>query len=314
VAWDQIEYPNRKHQSIVADRSPEVSFKEDDSHFQFEGPRFTAAIGKSSGLIEEYTSQGKAFFLSPLMPNFWRALTDNDGAWTKGRADYKSWAAVKDEMKVTSVEVAGKTSSHVTVVADFDLRAVPSAYQITYTVHGSGRIRLAVKYTHEGDLDSPLRIGLTTTIPTDYDQVQWYGRGLHESYSDRKTGAAIGIWEQSVEDMVFEYIRPQENGNRTETRWFTLSAGEGRSFKATGGTLFDFSVWPYTQEDISPKSGGYNIHDVPRRDFLTLNIDHGSIGVGGITSWGTRARPLPEYLMNQAGETYEYVVDLMLEE
>jgi len=128
----------------------------------------------------------------------------------------------------------------------------------------------------------------------------WYGRGPEESYADRKTGMAIGLYSEDVYQPALEYIRPQEVGNKADTRWVCWTDKKGFGVMAVGLPMIYTSAWYYTMQDMEIARHPY---ELPKRDTITVNIDCGQTGVGGDNSWG--ARPHKEYRL-EAGKTYEY--------
>jgi beta-galactosidase len=145
------------------------------------------------------------------------------------------------------------------------------------------------------------RFGMQMAIPGEYEMVTWYGRGPHESYWDRKTGAAVGLYSGRVEELIFDYVRPQENANRTDVRWLTLTNADGEGLLVVGMPLLSVSAWPYTMEDLEQAK---HVHELPHRDTVTLNIDFEQMGIGGDDGWTERARPHPEYRLPV--KTYGY--------
>ena len=133
-----------------------------------------------------------------------------------------------------------------------------------------------------------------------FTHVSYYGRGPHENYWDRKTGAALGRYSSSIAEIGYDYIRPQENGNRSDCRWVEFSAEDGTRLRITGKPLIDFSAWPYTMEDLAFAE---HIHELPRRDAITLNIDSAQQGVGDLTS---AVMGLPEDAQLLAGNPCEF--------
>ena len=122
----------------------------------------------------------------------------------------------------------------------------------------------------------------------------WYGRGPHESYWDRKSGARVGRYEGAVLDQYHPYIRPQENGNKTDVRWVALTNDLGVGLLVVGmPVLGGASAYPFLNEDFDPGDAKQQRHttDVVPRDLVTLNVDFGQMGVGGDTSWGARTHP-----------------------
>jgi beta-galactosidase len=171
-----------------------------------------------------------------------------------------------------------------------------SLHTVHYHVFGNGEI-VVTSSLDPGALGLPdlPKFGLTLQLPSELEQVEWFGRGPHESYSDRKTGAAIGVYRASVSDLYYPYIRPQENGNRSDVRWAAFSGGDGIGLLAIADSVMEFSA--LFQEDQDFDEGDRPTHrhawDIIPRDYVVLDLDLMQMGVGGDTSWG--ARPHPEY-------------------
>ena len=170
------------------------------------------------------------------------------------------------------------------------------------------------------DLPETPRIGLTAELIQELDEVQWYGRGPHESYWDRKTGARIGLYRSSVSDLYWPYLRPQENGNRSDVRWFSLINREkGYGILIKGVPMVDFSAHHQRIEDFESlertdgrhQDGEHvkNRHtiDVPTRDLVTLNVDYRQMGVGGDNSWGAQTHD--EYKLTQSKYAFSFIIE-----
>ena len=170
------------------------------------------------------------------------------------------------------------------------------------TVYGSGDVVIERSFRPENlKLPEIPRFGMQMAVPGAFDTMTWYGRGPHESYDDRKAGAAVGRYSGKVEELIHDYVRPQENGNRTDVRWVTLTNSDGDGLLAVGMPLLNVSAWPYTMEDLEKAR---HIHELPRRDTVTLNLDLRQMGVGGDDGWTERARPHYEYTLPV--KTYGY--------
>ena len=140
----------------------------------------------------------------------------------------------------------------------------------------------SLEITHTGTpkMFNLLRFGTKMGLLREFDQVKWYGRGPQETYFDRKTGGKITIHEKSVADLEHHYMRPQENGNRTDVRWVEIrnKDNQGLRFEAMGETPICFSAWHYTQDQLHMAK---HIHELPHYDITTFNVDLNQIGVGG---------------------------------
>jgi beta-galactosidase len=136
-------------------------------------------------------------------------------------------------------------------------------------------------------------------MPGRFNTLTWFGRGPHETYWDRKTGAAIGLYSGPVKEHIHTYVRPQENGNKSDVRWMALTDHDGVGLIAVGIPTIDISAWPFTMGDLTKAR---HIHELPQRDTITVNLDYKQMGVGGDDSWGARTHS--EYTL--PAKTYGY--------
>ena len=163
----------------------------------------------------------------------------------------------------------------------------------TYTIYGSGDVLVDTHVAPSGELPPLPRIGLQMSLPGEYNAFAWYGRGPHETYADRKLGAQIGVYGGTVDDQYMPYIRPQENGNKIETRWAALSAGDGVGLLVVGMPLLNVSAHHFTSQDLTQAR---HTHELKRRDDITLHLDYAQGGLGN-GSCGAQAGVLPQYLL-----------------
>jgi beta-galactosidase len=289
VAWDQFQIPFETPPPLTVglDIMPALGVEESSRTITVRGRDFEIGIGRSSGAIESFVAWGKQL-INPggeLTPNFWRAPTDNDignnmpkrlGVWRQAGAD----------RKIQTVAVEQIAPQLVRVTAQATLPGVKdSPYRTTYTIYGTGDVVVEGALEPASDLPDLPRFGMQMTLPGEFDTMTWFGRGPHESYWDRKTGAAVGMYYGPVSRQIHLYVRPQETGNKTDVRWVTLTNKDGVGLLATsqGGSLLNASAWPCTLQDIEDAK---HIHELPTRDFVTLNLDYQQMGVGGDDSWG----------------------------
>jgi beta-galactosidase len=189
----------------------------------------------------------------------------------------------------------------VTVVATLD--AGNSKLTSTYHVLGDGTIEVSNMLVPDNDLPNIPRVGMQMKMPAKFANMEWYGRGPHENYWDRKTGASVGVYAEKVTEPVHKYVRPQENGNKTDVRWMTLTDDAGYGIKVSGMPLLSVSAWPYSMEDLAK---AWHPYEIPKRDFITVNIDYKQMGVGGDDSWGARTHP--EYTLPAQEYSYRFMI------
>jgi len=285
VAWDQMELPWKADAPAVvaAGSLPKVELRKSKDRFEATGDGFTVAVGRDSGLIESYAVDGRELLAGPFTPNFWRAPTDNDN----GNGAPKRLACWRDAGKNRKdIKVRAKAKDN-TVVFEVSSRIAPAESVLThvYTVHGNGNVVVEMSMEPKTKAPEMQRFGMQAALAKDLNRMTWYGRGPQENYWDRKTGAAVGVYSAGVEEMFHPYIEPSEYGNRADVRWVAMTDEKGRGLMAVGMPLVYTSAWPFSMEDLENAS---HICELPRRDFVTFNVDLGQTGVGGDDSWGAR--------------------------
>ncbi|MCP4900986.1 MAG: glycoside hydrolase family 2, partial [bacterium] len=278
------------------------------------GDGFELKLGKLRGELLSFRIDEIELVRTGLVPNFWRAPTDNDlGNGMPARCGIWQHAGEKRLVEEVTVERLGESVAR--VVVETRLVEVEAKYTTSYTVFGTGDVLVEVSYRSEkDDLPELPRFGMTMTLPKAFVEMSWFGRGPHESYWDRKTGAAVGRYSGAVWDQFHPYTRPQETGNLTDVRWLALRDAQGYGLLAVGGPLLSTSAWqfPVDELDFQPVAGSDRESIVPvsrrhgaeirRHDFVTLNLDDKQMGVGGDTSWGAKTHP--EYTLT--GSEYSY--------
>ena len=153
------------------------------------------------------------------------------------------------------------------------------------------------------------RMGMRFALPDAYNQVQWYGRGPFENYADRNTAALIGIHNDHTDNgWTRNYIRPQESGYKTDTRWLKLTNTEGVGISVEGLQPLCFSAMSQLTEDFDEGNTKKNRHvtDIIKRPFVTLHVDLNQRGVGGDTSWGAETHE--EYRLKAKKYSYGFVI------
>lgn len=211
--------------------------------------------------------------------NFWRAPIDNDmyvlPDWRKAHLD-----------KLTErIDTCGwERLDEGTIQFKWTSRIAPPVYdwgfrcETTYTISGSGLITIDVHGVPEGKPPAMLpKIGLQLEIPSDMDRVKWYGRGPGESYSDSKEAGRFGVYSRTVDELFTHYVYPQENGNRTDVRWVSITDGSGIGLLAAGVPELEFSARRFTDADLEAAK---HASDLVPRDFITLNLDYRQNGLG----------------------------------
>lgn len=301
VAWDQIVMPWTVDARAPADAPHgDVALTEVEGAYVIEGQGFSVRFGKHAGL-ESIMIDGAEWLAEPVRPNFWRAPTDNDKGYGMP-VEQGVWKAAGFGSTVTESTARRQDNGTVVVTYDMEHPAVQeTTSRLVYTVFGDGTIGVAMTLTPRGDnLPDLPRVGLTWAMDAAFDQVAWYGRGPWESYADRKTGAAVGRYAAAVEEMPHDYLRPQENGNRTDVRWVSLTDTAGRGIRITGDPVISFTARSYSQDVLDQAHHPYELF---RSGNVHLQVDANQTGVGGDDAWG--ARPHRQYRL-PADQTCRY--------
>jgi len=255
---------------------------------------YEAKIDKKTGYIVSYVVNNEAILLSPLKANFIRATTDNDLAkGNKINKKSREWISIDDSLQVKKITIK-KEKIDITSTSSFD-----AELQLKYQFLDEG-VKVSFKVNIPEKAPDLVRFGMQTTIPKRFSNTTYYGKGPHENYWDRKESGKLSEHMSKTKDIAFDYIYPQENGNRSDVRSLTL-ASEQEYLKIIGYPTIDFSIWSYTQENLNEATHTY---DLDEKDFFTLNIDYKQLGLGGDDSWSQKALALPQYQLNK--NKYEY--------
>jgi len=265
-----------------------VTVTRQDGRVVVAGPAFEAAFD-GTGLVS-YRVRGEERLAGPLAPNLWRVPTDNDEGG--GRAGFASrWrAAGIDRLAVAAsdprVETTGTGTARVTV--DTRLAGTSSALisiVTVYEVAGDGTIGVSATFTVDGTWPPLPKVGLQVQVPGRLDTAEWYGRGPHENYADRKDGARLGVFRARVAGLHFPYVMAQENGSRSDVRWVSLTDATGRGLRFTGAPTLSFTAHDYTDAALLAAKTS---QEIARDGRVTLSLDLAQMGLGGDDSWSPR--------------------------
>lgn len=272
---------------MISDRSSRYMLTAGTMTYEFE-------TKDTGGSLLRVTDNGKRVFYELPQLNFWRAPTDNDlGAKTQTKLRVWKEAGRNVTCKFVNLEKAG---SSVSVQYEYCLERVAASVYMTYTVNRDGSLTVDAHYKPlSDDVPEMVRFGMLMTLPKEYNDFTWYGRGPHESYIDRKHDAFIGIYNGKVDEQAFPYYRPQETGNKTDVRWLTLRDGKGRGILVEGSQPLSVSATRNRPDDYDSGKMRKQWHptDTPPRNETVLCVDLFQRGVAGTDSWGIN--PLDEY-------------------
>ncbi len=307
VAWEQFGLPNFTPQpgTRLSEIAP-PEFEEDVANILIRGRDFSLLFDRIMGTITSFVYKGIEFIRTGPVPDFWRAPTDNDyGNGMPVRC--AAWREAGAKRIVDSVRIADLGSAAVRIEVEMILPTVESKYRTRYLIFGDGNIVIESRFIPgPEDLPELPRFGTQLTLPARFERVRWFGRGPHESYWDRKTGAAIGFYEGLVRHQYHPYIRPQENGNKSDVRWIAVMDDWESGLLAAGMPLLSASASHHDIGDFesAPEKNQRHPSDIVRRPWTVLNLDLGQMGVGGDNSWG--ARPHSQYTLPPREYSYMF--------
>ncbi|WP_242091873.1 glycoside hydrolase family 2 TIM barrel-domain containing protein [Aestuariivivens sediminicola] len=297
-----------------------VSIATNDSIATISNAHFEIKFNLNTGRLMTLDYGDGNLLIHGLSPNFWRASTDNDfGA--KSPQKLAVWNdATKDQALAEVTFLSGgehmdlNTNGSVndfTIKTVYDIPAVEGQITIHYSINELGYIRVTNQLSQiKSSLPHLPRFGNNLILKKDYDQVNWFGRGPHENYADRKTSALVGRYKASVSDLYFPYIRPQENGYKTDVRWVSFTNSKGKGLKVHGMQLLNFSAHHQYNVDFDAGKTKQQRHttDIKQRDLVNINIDYGQTGVGGDNSWSERAWAHKQYRIQPEDLNYSYII------
>ncbi|MDX2429676.1 MAG: DUF4981 domain-containing protein, partial [Bacteroides sp.] len=293
-------------EEFMAVGSDEVSIDESGEKVVISIKDGTMVFDRRSGYLELYSMEGLDLLTGGPFPNFWRAPTENDfGNNMPLRSSL--WRYFGEDLELQSI-VPVKTDQIAMLQTEYIHPENGSTYRVSYTVNNEGEILVDVQFNPGSDRFPVMpRFGMSLELSDEFDHVAYYGRGPHENYIDRNHSSGVGLYESTVEEQYVPYITNGENGNKTETRWISLSNNEGRGILIKGLPLFDFSALPYSQSSLNREvRDGAHTTDLELSGKVYLNVDWKQMGVGGDDSWGARTHT--SYLLSPEPLKYSFII------
>ncbi|MEL6852489.1 MAG: glycoside hydrolase family 2 TIM barrel-domain containing protein, partial [Bacteroidota bacterium] len=297
MAWEQLDM----RQILVLDQvfgmaqpGDDIESSADSLSWLLKTPQATWSIDKQTGQLTSVTDGETTLTLQGPLPNIWRAPVDNDEGGEE-RSYAHRWRAYGLDQVQNQVDSVSVEDNILTTAGRLIAKGGELSYQISYEVYYDGYVAVEVALEVPEDAPPLPRVGTLWKLPEATDQLQWYGRGPHESHWDRKAGARVGLYQGSVADQYVNYGKPQENGNKTDVRWMSLTNanGSGIKVKAAAGYL-NMGAHHYSLENLTAAKHPY---DLKRTDKVSLHLDHQQMGVGGDDSWNPRTHE--EYLLKR---------------
>ena len=346
IACDQFRLPIENPKKTFKTSGPKLTVSTNGDNLSASSSKVNFVFNRKTGIVTSYKVDGTEYFSEGfgIQPNFWRAPTDND----YGNGMPKRLQVWKESSKNFNVTDATVTmdGNNAEVNVNYLLPA-GNLYIVNYTIYPSGAVNVAARFTST-DMDAAQtevseatrtatftpgrdaarkeasklnvpRIGVRFRLPASMNQVEYFGRGPAENYLDRNAGSMVGLYKSTAEELYFPYVRPQENGHHTDTRWVSLSTGKKGlliqadntiGFNALRNSIEDFDdeeatglprQWSnFTPEQVANHDEAaaknvlrrqHHINDITPRDFVEVCVDLKQQGVAGYDSWGSRPEP-----------------------
>ena len=355
IAYDQFRLPVEAERNTYKANGPALQTQTQGDELTVSSSKVNFVFNKKSGLVTSYKVDGTEYFKDGfgIQPNFWRAPNDNDyGNGAPKRLHV--WKQSSKDFHVTDTKVS--TEDKAVLLQATYLLAAGNLYVVTYKIYPSGIVHVNAKFTSTdmqaaetevseatrmatftpgsdaarkaaSKLEVP-RIGVRFRLPAQMNNVQYFGRGPEENYIDRNHGTMVGIYQTTADKMYFNYVRPQENGHHTDTRWLNLSPDKGNGLVIVADSLIGFNALrnsvedfdseealphPYQWNNFSPEEAAnhdekaarnvlrrmHHVNDITPRDFVEVCVDMKQQGVGGYDSWGARPEPFHQIPANR---------------
>jgi len=280
-----------------------------DKILSFKSGNISGKFNTANGQWQAYMVNGESVLKGFPEPYFWRAPTDNDfGNQMPQRLGI--WRSAHANRKLVSVQTNDKREDELSIEVQYQLTDVGASYKVNYTILKDGSMKVEALMDLSGlQVHEMPRFGMRMQVERTFEHISYYGRGPWENYADRNTAAFVGEYQHHLEDMfVANYIRPQENGYRTDVRWMKMLSDKGKGFIITGMQPICFSALPYTAEDLDPGVTKKNQHPsaLNKRNFTSLHIDLKQRGLGGDDSWG--ALPHAPYLLTEKKYAFAFII------
>lgn len=301
-----------KFDKVETAQKGNISVEETNSYVKVSAGRTTVTVGKHTGMIDylDVDNEPVLKFRESMKPEFWRAPTDND----YGAGLQKAFSVWKNpKMRLQSFDKnIGKDS--IVLTAKFDMPDVKAQLVMGYKINAAGEVVVSEKMITDktAKISDLFRYGMQIGMPAQFSKIEYYGRGPVENYIDRNSNTFIGKYEANVKDEYYSYIRPQESGNHTDIRSFSIynpASGKGLTFE--GFAPMECSAIGYPIEDlddgpVKEHAWGHHSGDLQDTDLVQLHIQQAQYGLGCIDSWG--ARPLEKYRLHYGDREFKFVI------
>jgi beta-galactosidase/beta-glucuronidase len=306
MAWEQFTLPFNEYPLAGFMDQEKMNLAEKENNISIKGKGFEYSFSKADGMLNSLVFNNKEMIEKPSKINIWRAVTDNDFGGGSNSFSSQWIAEGADRMQIkgesVSCEMLNNGAFVVNAIGKFFSDSMNFTYNLIYTIYDDGSMLTQFALKANKPYRSIPKVGMQFFLKKDFAQAEWIGRGPQESYPDRFMGAKLGHYKLNINDLYYPYVKPQENGNRFDTRSLMLHSSLG-NILVYGDKPFNFSAHYYELYEFSK---AMFLSDVRDAGYLTLNIDGRIAGVGGDDSWSPRTHK--EYVLSDKEYSYSFTI------
>lgn len=303
VAYEQFALPDDVTPLDYTPSSENVTVSEEGSVYKVQGEKFSFNINKITGAMENYIYDDVQIIEKGPVPNFWRALVENDLIYTMDQERLAKNVTAKN------IAVGKNEQGVITVTVNLAFGGFDGMRQtMVYNIEGNGAVTVSATVDgtalKDGDyMRRFLRVGTEIVLPEGYENIEWYGNGPRETFSDRKSGAVTGKYESTVSKMYYPYLSGGDTGTLTDVKWLTVTNPNTNTAMAVAASVpLEMSALHYTASDLGEK----HPYSMEPSEKTYLSVNYGSQGTGN-NSCGPDV--LEEYsLLNNKKYSYSYTM------
>ena len=311
IAKEQLHLKGHWKNNMILTSAVNMDVKKAKNTIVFKSDKTAITFDKKTGFISGYTFNNQPILKEgyQLRPNFWRAPNDNDmGANLQKKLI--AWKQATENPILINWEYSNTKDNTINVVAVYSLPQLFSELIINYEINSHGEILIKATLNIDKAKETPMlpRFGMEMILPKNFEIISYYGKGPFENYIDRNYSSKVGLYNQTVSQQFYPYIRPQETGNKTGVRWFNLSNDNSIEINIQSDHLLSITALHYLTEDLDDGLEKKQNHpeDLKQRDVTSLKIDYKQMGVGGINSW--YELPMETYSLKAKSYQYQFKI------
>ncbi|WP_026727655.1 glycoside hydrolase family 2 TIM barrel-domain containing protein [Flavobacterium denitrificans] len=310
IATEQLAYKGEWKNDIKIAGDGKITVEKKANSTVFKSENAEIAFDKKTGFINGYSFQNLPIIKEgyQLRPNLWRAPNDNDfGA--NFQKNLVAWKEATENPTLINWTFSVTKNNTILVKSTYSLPQVTSTLELNYELNANGELSVKEELKIDKTKEQPMlpRFGMEIIVPKDFGNMTYYGRGPHENYIDRNYSSKVGLYNQTVSEQYYPYIRPQETGNKTDIRFLELT-GDKLKLTVTSDKFLAITALHYLNEDLDDGLEKDQRHaaELQERDLTSLKIDYKQMGVGGIDSW--QAWPMKQYLLQDKNYQYQFKI------